>query len=112
MLEIESIEFHDDIFHAGKNFGKKIGYGTGRPVEGLKMEINEERTLVLIHYMGRTRELPTYGNAKGWELKRKDQKPEPKNEHKTESVEGRSRAQVSTPMGHVFEGPGKGKTKQ
>lgn len=36
----------------------------------------------------------------------------PKNEHKTETVDGRRRAQVSTPMGHVFEGPGAGKTRQ
>lgn len=111
MIEIESIEFHNDVFHAGTNFGKKIGYGTGKSSDGVKMEATDDRTWLYLHYKGRTREIPVFGNVASWEVKRANPPREIVNEHKTETLEGRRRAQVSTPMGHVFEGPGKGKVK-
>lgn len=109
MLEIDSIEFHSDVFHAGVNFGKKLGRGTPKDSADLKVEIDEKRTFVKLTYKGRVREFPSL-SAFSWEVKG-DKIPEvPKNEHKTESVEGRRRAQVSTPTGHVFDGEGAGKT--
>ncbi len=110
MLEIESVEFHSDVFHAGTNFGKKLGKGTPKALPGLRLEINEEKTFIKLHWAGRVREFPAL-SAFSWELAKPGTEiVNPKNEHKTESIEGRRRAQVSTPMGHVFEGEGAGKT--
>lgn len=111
MIEIESIEFHTEIFHAGKNFGKKIGYGTAKGPDGAKVTANDDKTWVYFDYKGRVREIPVFGNVASWELKRDQAKPSPKNEHKTTSVEKFKTAQVETPMGHVHEGLGKGKTR-
>lgn len=112
MIEIESVEFHTEIFHAGRNFGKKIGWGTGKNNEGVRVEANKDKTWVYFHYNGRTREIPVFGNVASWEVKRENAAPEPVNEYKTQDVNKIKTAQVSTPMGHVFEGPGKGKAKQ
>jgi len=45
-----------------------------------------------------------------WELEEGAEIKLPINVHKTEDVAKRAEAQVSTPHGYVFEGPGKGKT--
>lgn len=111
MIELESIEFHTEVFHAGKNFGKKLGHGTGRGIDGLKMEADDAKEWITLTYKGRKREIPVFGNVASWERKRANAESEPKNEHKTMDVNKIKTAQVSTPMGHVFEGPGKGKTR-
>lgn len=111
MIEIVSIEFHTDLFHAGVNFGKKIGLGTAKNIAGIKMETNPEKTWVFFHYNDRTREIPVFGNVASWELASKKIPAPPKNEHKTDDVAGRRRAQVATPMDHVFRGEGHGKVR-
>lgn len=111
MLEVDSIEFHSDVFHAGVNFGKKLGRGTQKNLPELKIEINEEKTFVKLTYKDRVREFPAL-SAFSWELKNTAIPSVPVNAHKTTDVAAFRTAQVSTPMGHVHEGPGRGKKRQ
>lgn len=111
MEQVRFLHVYEDVFHAGKNFGKKL---TTKNVEGLeiiydKMEVEEKR--FKLTYQGRTGYLGRT-NIAFWEPESSQPIITPKNEHKTEHVEGRKRAQVSTPMDHVFEGRGHGKVRQ
>lgn len=112
MIEIESVEFHTELFHAGTNFGRKVGKGTQKDLPGVKIQASDDKAWLYFNWNGRTREIPVFGNVASWEVKRKDAPPAPVNEHKTHDSTKIKSAQVSSPMGHVFEGPGKGKTKQ
>lgn len=109
LIKVIHIQFHDDVFHAGKNFGKKIEISK---VDGLKIEFDEDNRRFYMTYKNRIRVFPEL-SAFSWEDEQNSPEPilEIKNEHRTEDRSKRVSAQVSTPMGHVFEGPGKGKTK-
>lgn len=112
-MKIRFLETHGDLFIGGKNLKNKHRTKslTTNTETGLEMEWNEEKERVEI----------TWNAETGWVFPSNIALlvPEigkvidpPKNEHRTESVEGRRRAQVSTPTGHVFDGAGKGKTRQ
>lgn len=107
MEEIRWVQFHSPMFHAGKNFGDKIEV---KRHEGLKILFDEKERRFHIDYKGRKAVMPEM-SAFIWESVGNDDIPMIVNEHRTERFEGRLEAQVSTPMGHVFEGKGKGKTK-
>lgn len=106
MEELSFLETHGNIFIGGKNLGTKHN---PRLLKGLDIKWDNDNRWCLLTWNNETGRIlegncaymvPGTGNKV------------PVNQHKTEHVEGRKRAQVSTPMGHVFEGPGKGKTKQ
>lgn len=108
MEDVRLLETHADIFLGGKNMGKKH-----RPknMTGLIVKWDGDKRHCLMTWNGETARIPE-GNIAYWIPEAGEPLEAPKNEHKTESVDGRKRAQASTPMGHVFEGPGKGKTRQ
>lgn len=102
--EIDSITFHDDLFHAGKNFSKKVDVSK---FSGLSISLNNDTHRFEVSYQNRTRYLPEL-SAFSWELVTQVPIPKIENEHRTEDKSKRSRAQASTPQGHVFAGPGAG----
>lgn len=108
MEQLRFLETHGDIFIGGKNLGKKH-----RPqmLAGLAIEWDQKNRWCLLTWNGETGRI-LEGNCAYMVPEVGKVVELPVNEHKTEHVEGRKRAQVSTPMGHVFEGPGKGKVRQ
>lgn len=110
MQDISELKTHTEIFHAGKNFKTLI---TKKDISdfGLKLQWNSKERWVEFTYKNVTKHIPE-GNVASWDPVQKHSAPEVTNEHKTEHVEGRRRAQVSTPTGHVFDGEGKGKVRQ
>lgn len=110
MLEdVHRIEFHSPLFHAGRNFGTKIEIKDDRN-DGLKIQYDDKNRLFYVEYKGRQAKMPEM-SAFMWEpVSRSSPAPTP-NQHQTHDVTKASDAQVETPVGHVFAGPGKGKTK-
>lgn len=105
---IHRIEFHAPLFFAGRNFGTKVEVNK---IDGLSIGYDEKYGLFKISYNGK---LATASDTSAflWELvEDQPESPEIVNEHKTSDIGKFKTAQVSTPHGHVFEGPGKGKTK-
>ena len=103
-MEVRFLETHGDIFLGGKNHGKKH-----RPSAGLTIKWNEKDERAEMTWNGEvgwvfTGNIALLVPGKAVEL--------PKNEHATESLAGRKKAQVATPMDHVFRGEGHGKVKQ
>lgn len=102
LTQLRFAELHNPLFHAGKNFGTKLDPGkTG----GLKIEWDEERRFLAVTYSGRTSLLPEssiQSMEEGSPVTHISQHTHP-------IVAGIQSAQVETPFGHVFEGPGKGK---
>lgn len=109
MLEpVHYVEFHSPLFHAGKNFGTKVEV---HKHQGLTITYDDDLSLFNIEYKGRMAKCP-WTSAFLWEPKSVVTPiPVVVNEHRTQDASKRKGAQVSTPMGHVFEGPGAGKTK-
>jgi hypothetical protein len=107
MTDYSLLVLHTELFVGGKNFGTKI-----RPNlhQGLELVWDDGKQCFLVTY---NNEVATVRNGNiAYDVKKLSKaKPDPVNEHKTESVHGRRKAQVSTPHGYVFEGEGKGKTK-
>lgn len=109
------IQFHSPLFFAGRNFGEKVQVDK---IQGLKIAYDDELSLFNIEY--NNPQLPGIRKAKMpwtsaylWETvedKEAANVPEVVNEHVTQDVNKIKKAQASTPQGHVFEGPGKGKT--
>lgn len=110
MQDARLLKTHTEVFHAGKNFKNTI---TEKDIKDfgltLRWDPKERRfEMVYLNRLGYISE----NNVAFWEPVQETQAPVIKNEHKTESIEGRRRAQVSTPTGHVFDGEGKGKVRQ
>lgn len=110
--EVHSIEFTKTFFHAGKNFGTKVEV---KKVPGLTIKHDATKKLFYATYKtiqgDRLAVLPE-ASVFMWEAEKDGGIPLIKNEHVTQDVTRIKSAQVSTPMGHVFEGPGKGKAKR
>lgn len=105
MRDVRFLELHSDLFHAGKNFGKKLIPGK---VSGLKVQYDENEKWFEITYMNRVGYIsPTAWHF--WEPEQETSAPVIVNEHKTDDKSKRSSAQVSTPQSHVFEGRGQGR---
>ena len=96
------------LHHAGKNFGEKID---PKMVPGLILTHDTEKHTFNITHNQRTGVIPEW-SVLVWELESAQAtSQEVVNEHKTSDAKKFAGAQVSTPQGHVFEGPGKGRTK-
>lgn len=110
--DIAHAEFHTPLFACGKSFGNKVEVAHH---SGLKIQYDDEKHVFTVAYPDpktkqiRTAQVPE-SNCATWETVASRPRV-PANEHKTESVEGRNRAQVSTPQSHVFEGQGQGKVR-
>lgn len=107
MQNIYRIEFHSPLFHAGKNFTNKVEV---HRIPGLEIKYDEAPRLFYVEYLGRTAVIPE-SSAFLWEFTPEKPPAEVVNEHKTHDVGKIKSAQVSSPMGHVFEGPGAGKAR-
>lgn len=108
MEDVRFLETHGEIFLGGKNMGKKH---SPKRLTGLSLQWDEVKRRCEMKWNGELGYI-LEGNVAYWVPEIGPKVGIPTNEHRTESVEGRKRAQVSTPMGHVFEGPGKGKVRQ
>jgi len=106
MQDIRFLETHTDVFFNGKNFGKKL-----KPSEILKLKWDSGNRWVDIYWNGRIGHIME-SNIAFFESDDGRIIEEPKNEHRTEHVAGRKKAQVATPMDHVFRGEGHGKVRQ
>lgn len=103
MTDIGFLETHNDLFIGGKNLGKKH-----RPRNGLELKWDEKKQCAFVTWNKETGRVFTPNiNV----LIEAPQAEAPKNEHKTTDVNKFKTAQVSSPMGHVFEGPGAGKQR-
>lgn len=96
-------ELHSPLFLAGTNLGLKMDPSKR---QGLVMEFDEEKCHLYVQYNGATARVPEpsiLSMVEG-ELKKPIKETPPPYVKKVVT------AQVSTPQGHVFEGPGAGKT--
>lgn len=107
MIPIRFLETHTEIFHAGKNHGKK--FSTDRPTDKI-LEYNPETKEFCLTWNNRKAYIPMH-NVVIYEPVTDVPVIVPKNEHHTQDTRKIKTAQVSTPMGHVFEGPGRGKKR-
>lgn len=99
MTDVRFLELHSDLFHAGKNFGKKLN---PKSISGMTLQYDPEEKWFEITYMGRKGYIFS-NNCAFWEpLIESVSVPVIVNEHKTEDKSKRSKAQVSTPQSHVF----------
>ena len=96
----------DDVFHAGKNFGKKL---SPKAVQGLQIFYDKSEHEFEIVYNKRSQFVDRTGCR--WELESGAVTEEVRNEHKPEILQGRKSAQVSGPHDHVFAGEGAGKVR-
>lgn len=108
MKNVRFLELHTELFHAGKNFGKKL---IPTSLLGMTLQWDEKEKWFEITWNGRKGYI-FMNNCAFWEELDEVIVELPKNEHRTEALEGRRRAQHSTPMDHVFEGKGHGKVRQ
>jgi hypothetical protein len=118
MIDLDFIELHSPLFFAGKNWGTKISAtsNTGTTT-GLKLSYDKEEKEIHLVYGTKMTMIPreaagniTPINPKdfGHDIKTDHTKPKT---HKSHAMTANiNKAQVSTPMGHVFEGLGAGKT--
>jgi hypothetical protein len=114
-IELRFAELHAPLFmsdekHLGKNFGMKLDHVKHR---GIKLEYDREAQELIVTWEGREAIVPLTNvvsmqpavapPAKVVKLPETASPVAPK---------AKATAQVSTPQGHVFEGPGKGQTGQ
>ena len=102
-VSLEFLELHSPLFLASTNLGVKLD-PTKR--EGLSLSYDRPNQEVLVSFGGKVGIVPfTNGVAmiEGGPATKVETKPVP------QFTTGQS-AQVDTPMGHVFKGPGHGKT--
>ena len=103
MLQIKFAELHNPLFLAGKNFGTKLDPSK---LTGLKMEYERDLKEFYIHWSGEKAILPL--TSVSYMLEGEAKVTPPQAHHP--QIVGIASAQVSTPYGHVHEGPGAGKT--
>lgn len=102
-IQLKFAELHNSLFLAGKNFGLKLDPGK---IAGLDLKYDRQEKELLVYWEGEEGIVPSSNVAcmvTGTPTKRAIQITHP-------IVAGIQSAQVSTPFGHVFEGPGAGKT--
>lgn len=105
MTHLHFMELHSDLFHAGKNHGRKLFSKAG-----MELFYNDKKAWFEVSYNKRVAKIPMSA-VQSWE----DEHPavEAVKEALNASAPMDTRrirsAQVSTPMGHVFDGEGHGK---
>lgn len=102
-IELKFAELHNPLFLAGRNLQTKLDPGK---MAGIKLFYDRPEKELLVHWNGQIGIVPSSNIAcmvEGVPEIRAQQITHP-------IVAGIQRAQASTPMGHVFEGPGAGKT--
>lgn len=106
LIDIAFIQFHDTTYYhpAGKSFQQKTRV---KEHAGLDIKFNEEKKRFSITWANQTSYMPETSVAQ-WMPVTPNQAPLIENVHKTEDKRKRAGAQVSTPHGHVFAGPGAG----
>lgn len=101
MLDIKYAELHTALFLKGTNLGLKLNpHHRG----GLILKYDREARELLVSFNGETAIIPTTNVASMVEGKQPDRKEEVKEPFVAKT------AQVSSPMQHVFAGPGHGKS--
>ena len=111
-IECRFVELHDALFFAGTNFMKKLD---PKRYLGLKLKYDREQKELIIEWKGRIGAIPSvalYEPENPADILEGFKKPiiqDPVQVHHAQDVVKFQGAQVETPMGHVFEGPGKGK---
>ncbi len=103
--EIIWAELHAPLFLAGTNLGQKLDHKTKG---GVKLEYDEEKRHLYITYNGQTARVPETSVLSM--VEGKAVKPLASIPSDPVNVFDPNAAQVETPTGHVFAGPGKGKT--
>lgn len=107
MIPIRFLETHTEIFHAGKNHGKK--FSLDKPTDRI-IEYDPKTEEFCLTWNKRKAYIPKH-NVVIYEPVTDEVVETPVNVHHTEDKRKRAGAQVSTPMGHVFEGQGAGKKR-
>lgn len=101
-IDIKFAELHNPLFLGGKNHGVKLDPGK---THGLELFYDRKEKELLIHWGKHVGIIPSSNIAC-----MEEGLPEVKAPQYTHPiVAGIASAQVSTPFGHVFEGPGKGR---
>ena len=96
LIDIKSLNVTEELFHAGKNHGKKLVTNTHT---GFKIQLDEATMIFHLTYNG---VVGMWKDHYFWVPASSKQLPEVKNEHKPETKAGRLKAQVATPQSHVF----------
>jgi hypothetical protein len=98
--QIKHAHLHDSCFVGGTNLGDKLDPAKRT---GMKMEYDEDRRCLYVTWNGETRRVmePSIFTMAEGEVEKKSAQPAPT---------ARAEAQVTTPMSHVFAGPGAGDT--
>lgn len=113
-IELRFAELHAPLFisdekHQGKNFGMKLDHIKHR---GIKLEYDREAQELLVSWEGREAIVPLTNVISMQPLKAEPAKVVRLPETAVAAPKVKATAQVSSPQGHVFEGPGKGQTGQ
>lgn len=118
MTILKSVTLHNPFFLAGKNFGNKLETGNSAiAIELIHTDEHEDGfEAVFVRYQGKTKRIPV-SNVADMEAMNTDdwgiEFPTATEKAKTHAAQApRGPAQVSSPMDHVFNGEGAGKTKQ
>lgn len=108
-VPVSFIEVHDSTYRHpnGKGFGKCI---TVKQHQDLKVEYEEKRDLFFITWKGVVTKMSGINVVQWRDPETDGDVVVIENTHHTEDKKKRPSAQVSTPMGHVFEGQGAGKS--
>lgn len=112
--DVYRLEFHGPLFHGGKNFGTKVEAAS---IQGLQIQYDDEKRWFVVNYKNTASVDPRIAivpelSVFMWEPMASAPKKQVVNQHTTHDVTKIQNAQVETPMGHVFAGEGKGKTKR
>ncbi len=105
-VTLEYVELHSALFLSKKNLGLKLD-----PIKipGLKLSYDRPNQEVLVEYGGKVAIVPftnVVSMIEGDPALKEEKLPEPQ----FTTAVPRSGAQVDSPQGHVFKGPGHGKT--
>ncbi len=104
MIGLKFAELHNALFLGGKNHGLKLDPGK---VDGLKLSYDRAEKELIVEWSSHKGIIPTSNVA--CMVEGAPEKPYQQSSHPM--VAGLQSAQVETPMGHVHQGPGKGKTR-
>lgn len=102
-ITLKFAELHNPLFLAGKNHGMKLDPGR---FAGMKLLYNRAEKELIVEWEGERGIIPSSNIS--CMVEGEVVKKEPQHTHPI--IAGISSAQVSTPYGHVHEGPGAGKT--
>ncbi len=101
-LSLKFCELHNAMFLAGKNFGLKLD---PTKIVGLRLEYDRKEKELLVYWADEVGIIPSSNIAV-----MVPGKVEVRVESLHPIVQGKLKAQASSPLDHVFAGPGAGKT--